>query len=209
MADETDPPDRSADQSTDTTDPRHSPDLPDEVVDEAERLTRLARRAVDPDAAAAYREHRAELVADHEFTDRVREDDPGETLVLYPEEWVEDGTVRPERVEDTDRAVEVSLSGPGDPDRWERVDEHNRDLVAAVRRAHGDVHGDNAAALADFAGNHYAKEMESLTAAELAEFRTDYYRRNVWPSEEQRSSIEESVRLVFEAAGVQAPPFEP
>lgn len=188
--------------------PHESPDLPTEVVEEAERLTRLARAAVDPGAATAYRDRRERLVAEHGFVDRVREDDPGETLVLYPEEWVEDGTVRPDRVEDTDRAAEVLLAGPGDPERWERVDEHNREVVATVREDHGDVHGDNAAALADFAGNHYAKEIESLTGGELTEFCTEYYRRNVWASSEQEAVVAESVRLVFEAAGVQAPPFE-
>jgi len=190
------------------TPPDESPDLSAEVVSEAERLTRLARQAVDPAAAAAYRERRDELVAEQGFTPRVREDDPGETLVLYPAEWVEDGTVRPDRVENTDRAAEVSLSGPGDPERWERVDEHNRELVAAVRDAHGDVHGDNAVALADFASNHYAKAVESLTAAELREFVEEYYPRNVWVPDERRAVVAESIRLVYEAAGVQAPPFE-
>jgi hypothetical protein len=199
------PPERARD---DETAPDERPDLPTEVVAEAERLTRLARQAVDPGAAAAYRERRDELVTERGFTPRVREDDPGETLVLYPEEWVADGTIRPDRIEDTDRAAEVSLSGPGDPEEWQRVDEHNRELVAAVREDHGDAHGDNAAALADFAGNHYAKEIESLTAAELREFVDDYYRRNVWVPEERRSVVAESIRLVYEAAGVQAPPFE-
>jgi len=189
--------------------PEESPDLPDEVVSEAERLTRLARQAGDDAAAAAYRDRRDDLLADHGFTPRIREDDPGETLVLYPAEWVDEGTIRTDRIDDLDRAAEVSLSGPGDPEEWERVDEHNRELVAAVREAHGDVHGDNAAALADFAGNHYAKEVESLTAAELREFVEDYYRRNVWAPEDRRAVVEESVRLVYEAAGVQAPRFEP
>jgi len=192
----------------DATDPHRSPDVPAETIDEAERLTRLARAATDPAETAAYRERRDRLVADHEFVARVREDDPGETLVLYPEEWVEDGTVRPERIESTDRAAELSLSGPGDPEEWERVDDHNRNLVAAVRDEHGDRHADNAAALADFASNHYAKEIESLTATELTEFLTEYYPRNVWPTADQESVVEESVRLVFECAGDDPPAFE-
>ncbi|WP_368408643.1 DUF7108 family protein [Halorussus salilacus] len=174
-------------------------DLPEETVDRAERLTRLAREAVDDAEAAAYREERAELLGDHGYTARVREDDPGETLVLHPDEWVDDGMIHPERVEDTSRAVERSLSGPGDPEEWDAVDEHNREVTDRVREAHGDVHGDNAAAFADFMSNHYARQVESATAEEIAEFLTEYYPRNAWPSEDQRAVVEESVELVFDA----------
>ncbi|WP_135825619.1 DUF7108 family protein [Halorussus ruber] len=175
-------------------------ELPESTVERAERLTRLARDAVDDSEAAAYREERAELLADHDFRARVRDDDTGATLVLHPAEWKEDGTIRPERIEDTTRAVEISLSGPGDPDEWDDVDEHNRELAARVRETHGDVHGDNAAAFADFMGNHYARPMDAATSGEVEEFLDEYFPRNAWPSEKQRAVVEESIDLVFEAA---------
>lgn len=178
-------------------------ELPGEAVVEAERLTRLARDAVDDAEADAYREDRADLLADHEFTARVRDDDTGETLVLHPEEWKEDGTIRTERIEDTGRAVEVSLSGPGDPDEWDAVDERNREIVARVREEYGDVHGDNAAAFADFMGNHYARPVDDATSGERAEFLSEYFPRNAWPSEEQRAVVEKSLDYVFEVADEQ------
>ncbi|WP_276300576.1 DUF7108 family protein [Halorussus lipolyticus] len=175
-------------------------ELPESTVERAERLTRLARDAVDDSEAEAYRDERADLLADHGFRARIRDDDTGATLVLYPEEWKEDGTIRPERIEDTGRAVEISLSGPGDPDEWDEVDEHNRGLVAQVREAHGDVHGDNASAFADFMSNHYARPMDSATSGEVEEFLGEYFPRNAWPSKEQRAVVRESIDLVFEAA---------
>jgi hypothetical protein len=175
-------------------------ELPESTVERAERLTRLARDAVDDSEAEAYREDRAELLADHGFRARVREDDTGATLVLHPDEWVEDGTIRTGRIEDTTRAVEISLSGPGDPDEWDDVDDHNRELAARVREIHGDVHGDNAAAFADFMGNHYARPMDGATSGEVEEFLDEYFPRNAWPTEEQRAVVEESIDLVFEAA---------
>ena len=175
-------------------------ELPAETVERAERLTRLARDAVDDAEAEAYREERSELLDDHEFRARVRDDDTGATLVLHPDEWLGDGVIRTDRIEDTDRAVEVSLSGAGDPDEWESVEEHNREVAARVREAHGDVHGDNVAAFADFMGNHYARPVESATADEVEEFVSEYFPRNAWPSEKQRASVENSIDLVFEVA---------
>jgi hypothetical protein len=189
--------DRSAGDGPDT--------LPDDVVDEAERLTRLAREAVDDAEAAAYREHRSDLLAAHDYIARVREDETRDVLVLHPEEWVEDGTVYPSRIDDVDRGVEAPLSGPGEGDDWAEIDDHNRELVETVRDEHDAVHADNAAALADFAGNHYAKPVESLTEGELSEFLTEYYPRNAWPSAEQRAVVEKSVVVTFEAADERCP----
>jgi hypothetical protein len=109
---------------------RREDDLPEAVVDEAERLSRLARQTVDDSEAAAYREARADLLADYGFTPRIREDGR-DTLVLYPSEWVVDGTVRPDRVDDVDRGVERPLEGPGEADEWETVAEHNHEVAAA------------------------------------------------------------------------------
>ncbi len=191
----------------DATDDPIDGDLPRGVVDEVERLTRLERTAVDDNEIEAYERRREELLADHDFTSRIRDDDGDDVLVCHPAEWHDEdaGVIRTDRIEDIDRAVEIPLEGTADPDDWDAVDERNRELVAAVREAHGDVHGENAALLADFAGNHYAKPIESLTADELAEFRAEYLVRNAWPSEKQLEVIAESIELVFEAAGESAP----
>jgi len=205
MPDETpDPTDSDLPADSEASDSTDEP-MPPEVVDEAERLTRLARDAVVDEEVAAYREHRADLLDDHDYTARVREDDTRDVLVLHPDEWVVDDTVHPERIDDLDRGVEVPLSGPGEGDDWEVIDLHNRELVEAVRDEHGDTHAANAAALADFMGNHYAKPIDSATRGELKEFLDDYYRRNAWPTPEQRSVVEESVRLTFAVAGERCP----
>ncbi|AEH35499.1 DUF7108 family protein [Halopiger xanaduensis] len=186
-----------------------SDELPDDVVDDAERLAHLERAAVDDNEADAYAERRDDILEDHDFTSRIREEDDA-TLVLHPEEWHDDeaGVIRTDRIDDLSRAVEIPLEGTGDPDDWDDVDEHNRELVAAVREEHGDVHGANAETLADFVGNHYAKPIESLTGSELREFRTDYYVRNAWPSEKQQDVIDESIALVYDAADEPVPEFD-
>lgn len=184
-------------------------DLPADAVEDAERLTRLAREAIDDAEAAAYRARRDDLLAEHGYACRVREEERGETLVCYPADWLVDGVVDFDRVEDVSDAVEVSLSGPGDAEDWATVEAHNRALVDAVRDAHGDVHGDNAAALADFMGNHYARRIEDATGREVEEFRTEYFPRNAWPTDAQRAALAESIRLVFEAAGEEPPGESP
>jgi len=178
---------------------------PDAAVEEAERLTRLAREAVDDGAAAAYREDRNSLLASHDYTARVREDETRDVLVVHPEEWKDGDEIRPERIDDLDRGIEVPLSGPGEGDDWTEIDEYNREIVASVRTEYGDVHGDNAAALADFMGNHYAKPIDDATAGELREFLDDYFPRNAWPTDEQRSVVEQSVKNAFDAADERCP----
>ena len=175
-------------------------ELPDETIEKATRLTKLARRAADPDEAAAYRTRRAQLLSEHDFTARVREGDSTETLVLHPAEWVEDATIRTDRIEEVDRAIEVQVSGTEEPDDWNRVEEHNRTIARSVRDRHGEVHGDNADAFADFMGNHYAKRVEDATPDERAEFLAEYFVRNAWPSEAQKGSIERSLEYVDRAA---------
>ena len=174
-------------------------ELPDDVAARARTLTRRMREAVDDEERAAYREERAGLLAEHGYVSRVREDDTGETLVLYPEEWVDDGVVQVDRIEDTDRAVEQSLSGVGSDD-WETVEAHNRAVAERVRTEHGEVHGGNAHAFADFMSNHYAKRVETATPEEREEFREEYLPRNAWPTEAQREAVERSLRLVEKVA---------
>lgn len=175
--------------------------LPASVVEEAERLTRLAREATDPDEAEAYRSDREALLAEYGFAARIREDDAGETLVCYPTEWLSDGTIQVGAIEDVSRGVEVPLSGTGTGDDWDAVDAHNRAVVASVADRHGEPHTATARALADFASNHYAKPIEELTDEECREFRTEYFPRNAWPSEAQRAAAERSVRVTRRVAG--------
>ncbi|WIV66052.1 DUF7108 family protein [Natrialbaceae archaeon AArc-T1-2] len=191
----------------DSSDATDESELPAETVEEAERLTRLARNAIDENERDAYRRRREDVLEPHGFTARVRTEDAGDVLVLYPAEWREDGVIRTDRIDDLSRAVEIRLDGPGDPDDWDDLDAANRALVDAVRKVHGDVHGDNAAAFADFMSNHYARPMTSATGDEITEFRTEYFVRNAWPSKKQREVIEESIALVFETAGESVPEF--
>jgi hypothetical protein len=169
-------------------------EIPQDTLEEAKRLTRVLRRATDPAEAATYRQERDQLVEAFGFEVRVRTDD--DTLVCYPAEWLDSGTVQLDQIEDRDRAIEVSLSGPGDPDDWEVVKSYNDTLVARVRTECGDTHAANARALADFMGNHYAKRMDTATQEEIDEFRTEYYPRNVWPTGGQREVLEQSLRLI-------------
>ncbi|WP_340100833.1 DUF7108 family protein [Salinibaculum salinum] len=184
-------------ETTDETDDDR--EVPRDVVDEAERLTRLARDATVDEEAAAYRDDRDAMVAEYDFTARVREDDR-DTLVLYPEDWVEEETVRPDRIEDIDRGIERPLEGPGSADDWEVVEEHNREIAETIESEHGDPHGPNAHALADFASNHYAKPVGDMTRGELQEFLDEYFPRNAFPSDDQKVVVEKSVELVLDAA---------
>ena len=197
-----DPNEVESDEHTGDGDDGHS--IPPDAVDEAERLTRLARDALDDGEADAYREERSRHLSEHGYTARVREEDRA-VLVLHPEEWVEDGTVYPSRIDDLDRGIERPLEGPGAAEQWETVAEHNRALAESVADDYREAHVANARALADFASNHYAKPVEALTRAEVEEFLLEYFPRNAFPSDDQKAVVEESVQLVFDAAGEQSP----
>jgi hypothetical protein len=201
MADDSPRPDGDAD---DTDSDETDSELPADVIERAVRLTRLAREAVDDNEAEAYRQSRAELLADHDFTARVRSED-NDVLVLYPVEWVEDDVVVPERIDDIDRGVERPLEGPGDADDWATVDDHNQSIVATVQSECLSVHGANAQALADFMSNHYAKPIEDATSEELREFLDEYFPRNAWPTDKQRQLVEESLEHVYERTDVELP----
>lgn len=197
--------------------------LPDEVLEEAERLTRLAReadrrdesdcaspsadrkndsgRSAGTEEAQVYRDRRDDLLAEHGYIARVRSDDTGDVLVCHPAEWLDEtGTVEFDAVEDVSRGEEVSLSGTGESDAWAVIDAHNRAVADRVADDHGEVHGRTGRALADFASNHYAKRIERLTPAEREEFRTEYLPRNGWPTNAQREVAEESVALAVAIA---------
>lgn len=194
---------RTDEESTDGTGDGDDGDLPDRVVEEVERLTRLARAATDEAEADAYLADRDERLDAHGFVARVREAD--DTLVLHPAEWVADGTARVDRITDTARAVERPLSGAGDPDDWTAVEEHNAALVARVADEYDAVHAANARAFADFMGNHYARRVEDASADEVSEFLSEYYPRNAWPSKEQREAVESSLRYLFACADAPFP----
>ncbi len=180
-------------------------ELPESVIEQAVRLTRLARAAVDENEAMAYQAERDEKLAAYGFRARVREETTGAVLVCYPTEWLDDGTVQLEAIEDQSRAVERTLAGPEHNHQFEEVDTHNRELVAQIRETGGPAHAANAAAFADFMSNYYVRPMESASAAEVNEFLSEYYPRNVWPTSEQETIVEDSLRLVFETAG-ETPP---
>jgi hypothetical protein len=182
------------------TDPDREADLPPETIEEAERLTHLAREAGNSDEREAHRERRGKVVADHGYTARVREESTGNVLVLYPGEWIEGGLVRTDRIDDLDRAVERPLSGPGDPEEWDAIEAHNRSAVERVAETEGPVHGANARAFADFMGNHYARLVESAGSSEIEEFLTEYFPRNAWPSAEQKAVVEDSIDLLVDLA---------
>lgn len=175
-------------------------DLPSEVITAAERLTKLARRSSDPNEAAAYRRDRDQQLAEYGYVARIRSDDSKEVLVLYPDAWIEDGTVRFEAIDNTSRAVERVLEGTGEETTFEDVMAHNQRLVDAVEELAGPIHAANAAAFATFMANHYVRRMETASPAELREFRSEYYPRNVWPTAEQRAVLAESLVFVFEVA---------
>ena len=181
------------------------PDVPVEAVDETERLTRLARAAESSEstpeieeAADQYRERRDALAAQYGYTARVRDED--DALVLYPDEWMEDGTVRLDRVEDTDRAVEVSLSGPGDADRYREVAAYNEAVAEAVAEREADVHARTAETFAAFMSNHYVRQVDDATPDMRAEFREEYLVRNGWPTDEQLAVVDESLSVIESVA---------
>lgn len=178
-------------------------ELPEGTVAEAERLTRLAREAIDDEERAAYLRDRGRLLAEFDYEARLREED--DTLVLHPTEWITGGTVYPEEIDDIDRGVEVSLSGPGDPDEWDAVEDHNATIVERVREDGDEVHAANVRAFADFMGNHYARRVETASAAEIEEFLSEYFPRNAWPSDEQKEVVAESIELAFEVADAESP----
>lgn len=207
-------PDSGAGDESDST--ADSDDLPPDVAEEAARLTRLARdaderepspgpyRADDTDSqppreAEVYRTRRDQLLAQYEYISRVREEpEGGQTLVCHPGDWLDDdGVVRLDADLDTSRAVEIPLDAPGEQGDFEMAAAANDELVEDVREAYGDDHAANAHSFADFMSNHYARHATTASAAEVREFLEHYYPRNAWPTDEQASIVEESLRYVF------------
>ena len=179
--------------------------LPESVLEDVERLTRLARASRTDRERHAYRERRESLLDAHGYRARVRNED--ETLVCYPTDWIEDGTVQVDRIDDRSSAIEIPLAEAADPDDWEAVDAENRAVVAAVEEANGAEHAANAKAFADFMSNHRARPIASATAADVETFLGDYYVRNAWPSPEERAIVTDSLALVFESVDRPVPTY--
>lgn len=184
------------------------PALPESAIEEAERLTRLARRVPDDAEAEHYRERRADLLAEYDYAAVLREegDEAAPTLVCHPVEWRDDqGAIDPARIDEIDRAADVDLGTADEHEAWDAVAERNEAVVERVREAHGDVHAANAEAFAAYVSNHHAKLIPAVTAAELRFFRKEYYPRNVWPSEEQRAVLAQSIAYVYDELDVPMP----
>ena len=120
--------------------------------------------------------------------------------MLYPDEWMADGTVQLDRIETTDRAVEVSLSGPGDADRYDEIAAYNEAVADAVADAHAEMHADTARSFAAFMSNHYVRAVDDATPEMRAEFREEYLPRNGWPTDEQLAAVEESLAVIESVA---------
>lgn len=186
--------------------------LPESVVDEAVRLTRLAERAPEsapPGAfgeettlseADRYRRERTELLREQEFRARLREDDSGLTLVCYPAEWLQNGEIDLAAVEDTDRAIERRIDGTGGSDTWEPVAEHNREVATAVASRYGDPHARTARSFGRFMASHRVRRVETATAEDILEFVEEFFPRNTWPTDAQQAVVMRSIRLTIAAA---------
>ena len=116
--------------------------------------------------------------------------------MLYPQSWLVDGIAQVDQIDDTDQAIEISLSGPATGADWEDVETTNQAIIDTVREEHGRIHAKNIRAFADFMGNHYLKPVADATRDERREFLDDYYTRNAWPSEEEAAVVSESIRLL-------------
>jgi len=174
------------------------PDVPADTVDEAERLTRLARRTEDEAAAAFYRERRDELVTDHDYVPRLREED--DTLVLYPDEWMDDGRSSSTGSRPPTGPSRCRCRGPGDAGRYREIAAYNDAVADAVADAHDAVHADTARSFAAFMSNHYVRAVDDATADMRAEFREEYFPRNGWPTDEQLAVVDESLDAIESVA---------
>ncbi len=169
--------------------------IPEETIEEVTRLTRVARDGTDEVAAAA-RERREALLAKHDYV--ARERDADDTLVCYPDDWIVDGTVEIDRIDDTDRAIERPLLTSNAD--WEPIDARNREVVEQVTDEWGPLHGENVRAFADFCSNHYGVTIAESSDTHTQEFLTEYYPRNAWPSDAQRTVVEKSIRIALDCA---------
>lgn len=186
-----------------TTDDSATDELPSDVVETVERLTRRAEWA-DDERAAALRDRRDDVLAEYGFEARIRSERDGDVLVCYPGEWLEDGEVVFDRIDDRSRAVERAVEPETDAD-WETIDADNRAVVDAVEERYGELHAANVAAFADYMSNHHALRIADATADHVAEFLDEYFPRNAFPADEQRPVVEDSLERAFDFADGEPP----
>lgn len=177
--------------------------IPSQVIQEATRLSRLAYRADTSDHDRSderthYTNRRTDLLEQYDYTAHIR-DDADPTVVFYPTDWVTDGNVDLDNIQDTGNAIERPLTG-GDGDDYDAVAPHNQSLVDTIADAYGEPHASNAAAFATFMNNHRSRRIETATAADITEFLEEYYPRNTWPTDDQRHCICRSLRYTLNTA---------
>lgn len=154
--------------------------------------------ATESDRQQALRNERNALLEAYDLSGWIRSDDDGAVLVCHPQEWIVDGTVDHEAIESLDDAIEIPLDETTAD--WKQIAATNRSVVEQVHREHGTVHGENAAAFATFMNNHRSKLIEHARAADIEEFLTEYYPRNVWPREAAAQVVKDSVKLTVDLA---------
>jgi hypothetical protein len=165
----------------------------DRRPDWVEEAARLARVAISGDDGA--RGRRDELAGEHGYEARVRDDG---TLVLHPDDWLdEDGVVDMEAF-DAEEAYEVPLDGGG-------FEEARRKNDALLNEFEGEEVGEgemfNARAFVEFCENHHAVAVENVGEDHVEEFLNDYYVRNVWADEVAERCVEGSLRSLLREAG--------
>lgn len=184
-------------------------ELPPAVINEAVRLTRLARRARaqdgfdDPQGGEApeqYRDERDTLLESYDYRANVREDDRGATLVCYPAEWLSENQVDKSAIEDMERAVERRVEGAGEPGTWEPVSAHNEAIADRVAERYGDPHAATARSFARFMSSHRVRRIGTATEDDVLEFVDEFFPRNTWPSEKQEAVLMRSLRLTLTIA---------
>lgn len=167
-------------------------------VDEVVELARPALGGGDLSEAR-------EAAGQHGFGVRLRDT----VLVLYPEDWLEDGVVRPDV--DVDRAFEVDLADTADRQRArERNEKLLGEFESSVERGTvDDVAVEdvvfNVRRFAEFCANHHGVAVDEAGDV-VEEFVSDYYVRNVWASESQREALVASLDVVFDWLDVDVDP---
>lgn len=158
-------------------------------VKEAARLTRVAL-AGGEDAL----QRRDEIAAEHGYEARVRDDG---TLVLHPDDWLDENSVVDMEKFDAEEAYEVPLDGGG----YEEAYEKNERLLREFEKDADDADLFNARAFVEYCENHHAVAVENASEEHVRGFLDDYYVRNVWADDEAEERVEESLRSLLREAG--------
>ncbi len=180
-------------------------DIDEEIACRVRDLTKELHESDDEATIEAVSEQRDRLLDRAGLSSRVRADDEGDVLVLYPDAWLDEaGTIDISCIDDPSDAVELPLDPRSEEADWADVNEHNRAIAETVAHRHGPVHGATAKALGTYLANHHLRRIEAATETELQTFREDYFVRNTWPEDEQEASLERSIELTVEVAEEQS-----